>query len=419
MHQLMQNSAGQNRRQNPQKNPRKNPLGSLGRGAATLLLAGALLFGTPQVAQAQALVGAVTAVGAAVTGVLTAAITAMQLMLSFITSAGSTAKVSAVQLQAQIDAKIANAKIQNDFENLQREAKMRVAQQYAPSTNKDACVRASGAQAATAAAANTRFLASVARGNALKRSTNAAGPAQRGTQADASASVVALAKGGYLDCDQVDPKNPRCQDDPNKRNTDIRADILLSDNLGSGDDGHVGAAQLFCSHIKDPVVPDPVTGQLLNSPQGRVYHMQRRGVDARLSLVDLVCLDIMTTRTPANEVTRGGAPVDTSRLEWGKTIAARVGRTVPENASEQDILRTLYYDIFKDVAFYANSEPKDMLTSINQSLAFVSQQEWREYEMLERLAMLRAAQLSAVLQDNPPVLPAGATPTSAKAPWEK
>ncbi len=126
----------------------------------------------PAEAECNAAAAPMAATGVAIGGVATILQTVFAALMQYLKSAGATADITAEQLRAQVKGKIANAEIQNKYENLQRRAKMDVAEKFAPDVGRQGCVVASGQRDLAAVETNTVMQAALLAASAEDRLLN-------------------------------------------------------------------------------------------------------------------------------------------------------------------------------------------------------------------------------------------------------
>jgi hypothetical protein len=201
----------------------------------------------------------------------------------------------------------------------------------------------------------------------------------------------------------------------------VRADTLFQDTYVNGtpvgssinatETQWQNAAKDYCANLTNTGDLDPLQNSVLGSPQGITEFSLRKAGDARMSLTQLVCSEMVAEREPNTNST------------WGQKIMNNLVSTfnlpsgiATSNFSSYQLTKLLAHDQFADPNWdqmvASESSPTAVLRLMNTLEAASLQMQWKEYDSLERIKLLEAVSLASETEKTRKNVPATALPAN-------
>ena len=222
--------------------------------------------------------------------------------------------------------------------------------------------------------------------------------------------------------------------DGNMPDSNVRADTLFQDTYingspygaGTGPNGAAitanatgaapswtAAAKDYCANLTNTGDPDPLKSSLLGTPQGIATFAMRKAGDARMSLTQMVCSEMVAEREPnMNVPTAWGNKIMTNLQNTYQFDSSKVAM---QNFSTYNMTKLLAHDQFADPTWEQNlaseSSPAAILKLMNTLEAASLQMQWNEYNSLERIKLLEAVSLASKTEETRTNVPSTALPS--------
>ena len=246
---------------------------------------------------------------------------------------------------------------------------------------------------------------------------------QYGTMTQASNQANNSRFPNYAKCDELTMSGGGCTDGP-LPDGDVNAQSVFGyDTYDTGPQTQVNpknngstaqiqqAALDYCRNLITNLAPDPDQNALLGTPQGIATFTMRKAADARMSLAQKVCYEISVERQPINP----NLPSDANN--WGLKILNNMNyptQNIPQTLSPYQVMKILYSLQFVDPNWLqlvsSDNEAQQMRLAVElHSLRL--QLQWENQKSLDEIKLMKAAEVSARVQETRVNVPSTALPS--------